>query len=64
MMSKLVEVTWKQIGMLRDIELTKLLSMLLHLEAAAYNIPLSAVNVSLKINVPDGGEDVSTPGCF
>lgn len=56
-MPRLIDVTHEQIEMLTDKQLTMLLRMLLHLEAAAYNIPLSAVNVSLKINVPDGGED-------
>lgn len=56
-MIQLVDVTFEQIEVLTDRQLTDLLNMLLHLEAVAYNIPSSAVGVSLKINVGDGGED-------
>ncbi len=56
-MEKLNEITYREIQNLTPIELTFLLKKLLHLEALKYNISISAVYVSLNINVPDGGED-------
>lgn len=51
------DVTFQDIERLNDIQLTELLLCLLHLESASSKIPLSCVGVSLKIDVPDGGED-------
>lgn len=52
-----LEVEYNHIEKLDDKQLTRLLKKLLHLEADANNIPKSAVDVSLKISVPDDGED-------
>jgi hypothetical protein len=52
-----LEIGFKHIENLNPEQLTLLLKKLLHLEADANNISKSAVDVSLKINVPDGGED-------
>lgn len=52
-----LEIEPKHIGSLNPEQLTRLLKKLLHLEAEANNILKSAVDVSLKINMPDGGED-------
>lgn len=51
------DITFQDIERLNDIQLTELLLCLLHLESASSKIPLSCVGVSLKIDVPDGGED-------
>jgi len=56
-MPHLFEVTHKQIGQLDAFQLTDLLRRLLLLEAARRGIARSAVEVSLRIDVPDGGED-------
>lgn len=56
-MPDLLEITHEDIERLNDIQLTKLLLRLLHLEADKFNIPSSCVSGSLEINVPDGGED-------
>lgn len=42
---------------LTDLQLTKLLDLLLRLEARAFGIAEKAVEVALNIRVPDGGED-------
>jgi len=52
-----LEVESKHIKNLTPEQLTRLLKKLLHLEADANSISKSAVDVSLKINVADGGED-------
>ena len=56
-MPHLFEVSHKQIEQLDAVQLTDLLRRLLLLEAAQRGIARSAVEVSLKIDVPDGGED-------
>lgn len=52
-----LEVTYEDIERLTDYQLTDLLRRLLHLEAVSVGIPGSAIAVSLKITVSDGGED-------
>jgi len=52
-----LEIKYKHIENLDAIQLTRLLKKLLHLEADANGISKSAVDVSLKITVADGGED-------
>ena len=52
-----LEVEFEHIEKLDDKQLTRLLKKLLHLEADANGIQKSAVDVSLKINVQDDGED-------
>lgn len=56
-MDRINEITYKEIERLTDIQLTKLLLKLLHLEAHVHNISASSVSVPLKITVSDGGED-------
>ena len=56
-MEKYFEVLENDIKNLSDVNLTRLLRLLLHLEAKKYNIPASSIKVSLEITVPDGGED-------
>lgn len=56
-MPNLLEVTYKEIERLSDIQLTTLLSRLLHLEAKAFNIPAHCVGGSLKITIGDEGDD-------
>jgi hypothetical protein len=51
------EVEAKHIEKLDSLQLTRLLKQLLHLEASANDISKSTVDVSLKINEPDKGED-------
>ncbi len=58
-MSNIYEVTNEHIEKLNDLQLTKILSKLMYLEANKYNIDKSKVNCSLKITVSDGGEDAS-----
>lgn len=53
----MIEITPEDICRLNSDQLTNLLRRLLHLEAHQYEIPKRAVSVSLKITVPDGGED-------
>lgn len=45
------------IKLLNDLQLTKLLKLLLHLEARSFGIAERTVEVALNINVGDGGED-------
>lgn len=56
-MARLIKVNYQQIEQLSAERLTELLSILLHVEAAKNLIPLSTVEVPLKINVSDEGED-------
>jgi len=56
-MSTLFRVESKDINALNDLQLTKLLKVLLHLEARSSGIAERAVEVALNINVRDGGED-------
>lgn len=56
-MQTLFRVEARQIEDLSDIQLTKLLKLLLHLEARTHGISESAVEVALNITVADGGED-------
>ncbi len=56
-MSKILEVTYKEIENTTPDQLTELLRTLLYSEAKKYLIPSSGVHVPLKITVPDGGED-------
>ncbi len=56
-MSTLFRVESKDIEGLNDLQLTKLLKLLLHLEARSAGIAERAVEVALNINVRDGGED-------
>ncbi len=56
-MAKILEVTDTDIHRLDAKQLTDLLRRLLLLEADRYSIPRQAVDVSLQINVPDGGSD-------
>lgn len=58
-MSILFRVESKDIADLDAIQLTKLLKLLLHLEARSSGIAESAATVALNINVADGGEDGS-----
>lgn len=51
------EITYQDVGRLNDYQLTDVLDRLLRLEAESHGIASSAVQVSLKIDVPDGGED-------
>jgi hypothetical protein len=51
------EVKGTHISRLHEFQLTQLLKRLLHLEADEFGLPRSASEVSLKINVPDGGDD-------
>ena len=56
-MGTLFRVESKDISGLNDLQLTKLLKLLLHLEARSSGIAERAVEVALNITVPDGGED-------
>lgn len=56
-MTGIFEVEHKDIQELTDIQLTKLLKILLSLEAKNNKIPISSIDVSLNITVGDGGED-------
>lgn len=56
-MSTLFSIESKDITDLDALQLTKLLKLLLHLEARTFGIADRAVDVALNINVPDGGED-------
>lgn len=58
-MSNIYEVSYKHIEKLNDIQLTKILSKLMYLEANKFGIDKSDVNCSLNITVADGGEDAS-----
>ena len=51
------EVDPKQVEGLEAQDLVLLLRRLLHAEAQAAGVPLSAISVPLQITVPDGGED-------
>jgi hypothetical protein len=51
-----------QIERLESKALVLLLKRLLHAEARAAEVPLSAVGVPLQINVPDGAKMVASPG--
>jgi len=53
----LFKVEYSDIKDLNALQLTKLLKLLLHLEARSSGIAERAVEVALNINVPDGGED-------
>ena len=57
MQTTLFSIEHNQIRTLNDIQLTRLLKMLLHLEAFRHGITQRSVDVSLNITVPDGGED-------
>jgi hypothetical protein len=56
-MPTLFRVESRDIADLNDIQLTKLLKLLLHLEARSSGIAERAVDVALNITVADGGED-------
>lgn len=56
-MPRLFECSYEDIQSLNAVELTGLLRKLLYLEARKFGIAASAVHASLKIDVPDGGED-------
>ena len=56
-MTGLFEIDTESIGLLNDIQLTRLLKRLLHLEAKSSGIAQRAVEVALNITVADGGED-------
>src|SRR6266545_1299545 len=56
-MPRLLECSYEDIQSLPPLELTRLLRKLLYLEARISGIAASAVQASLKIDVPDGGED-------
>ena len=56
-MPTVYEVQSRDITELNDLNLTKLLKMLLHLEARSAGIAERAVEVALNIQVADGGED-------
>lgn len=56
-MPTLFRVESRDIKDLNDIQLTKLLKLLLHLEARSSGIAEIAVDVALNITVADGGED-------
>ena len=57
-MATVFEVQSDDINQLNDIQLTRLLKKLLHLEARSVGISERAVEVALNINVADGGEEV------
>jgi hypothetical protein len=64
-MTRVYEVTDEDIERLNDLQLTDLLRRLLVLEAHRLGLPSAGIHVSLKLDVPDGGEDgriVWTPG--
>ncbi len=56
-MRSLFEVTIDDIEHLNDVKLTDLMSRLLFLEADSHKLPDCLIHVSLKTDVPDGGED-------
>lgn len=56
-MAFVFEIQAKDVSDLNAFDLTRLLKMLLHLEAGSSGIAGSAVEVSLNIDVADGGED-------
>ncbi len=56
-MPRPLEITYEHIESLNEQQFTDLLSKLLHLEALSEGISESSAEVSLKINVADGGED-------
>ena len=56
-MAFVLEVQSQDISDLNDLDLTRLLKILLHLEARSAGIAERAVEVSLNIHVADGGED-------
>ena len=58
-MNTINEVTYLDIQGLNDINLTRLLKQLLHMEALKLNLHTKSIRVPLKINVPDGGVDGS-----
>jgi len=51
------EVTSADIERLDDLQLTQLMQRLLYLEASVIGLPKSTVDVGLKIDTPDGGQD-------
>ncbi|WP_219834813.1 hypothetical protein [Paenibacillus sp. R14(2021)] len=57
MSTQFFKITYQDIEQLSDLQLTNLLQVLLVLEVNSTGIPLSAINVSLKITVSDEGED-------
>jgi hypothetical protein len=63
-MPRLFEVTPGQIERLDARQLTELLRRLLYLEAARQGIARAAVQASLRIDVPDGGEDGTASGVW
>ena len=54
-----LEITYKEVERLDEVQLTILLKLLLHLEAKKYEILTSSVDVPLNIHVSDGGKDGS-----
>jgi len=56
-MAPLFKVESKDINDLDALQLTKLLKLLLHLEARSSGIAARAIDVALNITVADGGED-------
>jgi hypothetical protein len=56
-MAALLECTYKDIESLSPLQLVRLLRTLLYVEARAAGIAATAVQVSLKIDVADAGED-------
>lgn len=56
-MPRILECSFQDIQVLGPLDLTRLLRKLLYLEARTAGIAASAVHASLKIDVPDGGED-------
>lgn len=57
MSSEFIKVSYRDIEQLNDLQLTNILQTLLTLEAQASGIPLSGIDVPLKITVSDAGED-------
>ena len=56
-MNQLNKITYEEIEMLNQLQLTELLLMLLRLEANRNSLFQSGIDVPLKIDVSDGGED-------
>jgi hypothetical protein len=56
-MSTFFRIESKDVGDLNSLQLTKLLKLLLCLEARTFGISEKAIDVGLNISVPDGGED-------
>ncbi|MCU5327714.1 hypothetical protein [Bacillus wiedmannii] len=54
---KYLQVDSEDIKRLNDLELTKLLSLLLYNEANKFNLVKNSISVALNITVADGGED-------